>query len=236
MLQALRPAAAFGLLAVARLASALLRIPGASPGETYSGLEPVHFLLYRTGELGWEYGAGAALRSIIYPCLHAAVLAPIAAVPGQPGGRGATRVQRFSCSRNKPYERPFSCCWLCHSHHSFKPSLVLFPWCILADKFVTLFVLRCMLGFASAATSAWLYRWGPRLPSPAWPSTLVAFHISPSTLTPNAHCLPCHAVAGLSRGATALPWRTACCSSCASAPVCTWPPPPCCRPALPCTA
>lgn len=88
-MQALRPAIAFCLLAVARLSGALLRILGTSPDETYGGLEPVHLLLYGSGELGWGYTAEAALRSMIHPSLHAAVLAPMAAVLGQPGGPAA---------------------------------------------------------------------------------------------------------------------------------------------------
>ncbi|KAL4431010.1 hypothetical protein ABPG75_006266 [Micractinium tetrahymenae] len=105
----LRATLAFCLLAAARLAGALLRVPGASPDETYGGLEPLHLLLYGSGQLGWEYGAAAALRSFLYPALHAVALAPFAAALGQPG------------------------------------------------KVVTLFILRCMLGLASAATGAWLY-------------------------------------------------------------------------------
>lgn len=253
MLQPLRPAYAFCLLAVTRLAGALLRTPGASSDETYGSLEPLHFLLYGSGQLRWEYGAGAALRSVAYPCLHAAALAPVAAALGQHGavcvcvrgggglggrgnataysGLGEMRGQQCRCSGSV-------------AHHGMQTRRYL-PSCLcLAGKVFTLCVLRCMLGLSSAATSAWLYRRGGLTHAPGLAGVHQALLRLPCLPAPP----PCPALytfsqlsracpdAGLLRDATDPPSRTACWSSCASAPACSWRQQPCCPPALSCTA
>ena len=90
---------AFWLLVAARLTSAALNFVH-DCDEVYNYWEPLHYIMYGSGMQTWEYSAQYALRCWLYLLLHAAVMAPVAAVVG--AGRGGPRCPaRIACRKRR---------------------------------------------------------------------------------------------------------------------------------------